>query len=328
MNHEDHGTTCRETALITVSPFSPPVWSLVVPRIPHFPHSSQLAFLQNNGTAPHPNPITSRSSASCTLVQYVYSLGASHRQSLGCFRRSNHSPHSPLISFPSVQERMPAVVISSTSRLRHFKSVSRSILHHLVLLLFSRACTYFNLFPFLFFRSLFFFIFEPLLKARTTSPLSPMSLYHLSVTVLVPVPLVAYSLVACLADVAGARSIHLIIRCSHFYLGTHVLTKLQPNHHPPCPGSRTSTPSQIPTSRMTVPKSPTLPSQTVWFPPSVLTSLSSSAFCRSALSHQRPLTHTHSLIKVQGLPRRTGQTTRRLAHTRRRAPSRHRARRP
>ena len=122
MNHEDHGTTCRETALITVSPFSPPVWSLVVPRIPHFPHSSQLAFLQNNGTAPHPNPITSRSSASCTLVQYVYSLGASHRQSLGCFRRSNHSPHSPLISFPSVQERMPAVVISSTSRLRHFKS--------------------------------------------------------------------------------------------------------------------------------------------------------------------------------------------------------------
>src|SRR6266702_4588142 len=54
-----------------------------------------------------------------------------------------------------------------------------------------------------------------------------MSLYHLSVTVLVPVPRTLSSLSTrrLPADVAGARSIHLIIRCS-ILLGHHLLTKL------------------------------------------------------------------------------------------------------
>lgn len=51
---------------------------------------------------------------------------------------------------------------------------------------------------------------------------------------------------------------------------------------------------------MTVLKSPTLPSQTVWSPPSVRTSLSSSTFVGVALSHQRALTHSHtSLIRYK-----------------------------
>jgi hypothetical protein len=58
-----------------------------------------------------------------------------------------------------------------------------------------------------------------------------MSLYHLSVTVLVPVPLVAYPLVACLADVAGARHIHLIINQMLHFVPGYVLTKLSHLNH-------------------------------------------------------------------------------------------------
>ena len=146
------------------------VWSLVVPRTTHFPHSTQLRIFQNNGTAPHPNPIH------FTLIDQLYppvQYGSSHRQSLGYFAVLIISSFTPTRTlnffcffFHLVQERMPAVVISSPSRLRHFQVVSSSIFITSVLLLFFKGMYLFHLI-FSFFVALCFSLCE----ART-SPLS------------------------------------------------------------------------------------------------------------------------------------------------------------
>lgn len=127
------GTTSRETMFTALTAISPPhrhpvppyyVWSqslaskLRISRI----HRSHFLF-QNNGTAPHPNPITTRSSTSCTLFSLFYSLGSLSPASPRIFRANYFLIHFVFFFFfYLVQERMPAVVISSPSRLRHFNS--------------------------------------------------------------------------------------------------------------------------------------------------------------------------------------------------------------
>lgn len=97
--------------------------SILSLKPPHFPHSSQTRiFLKNNGTAPHPNPITTRLSASCTLFS-VFLAWLLSPAVLGCSAVLIISSFNFFFFlFHLVQERMPAVVISNPSRLRHFKS--------------------------------------------------------------------------------------------------------------------------------------------------------------------------------------------------------------
>jgi len=120
-------------------------------------------------------------------------------------RRSNY------FNLLFLQERMPAVVISSPSRLRHFKFVPSLNSPSLgITTIFQGRVPIFHFISSISF--LFSLFFEPLLKQEHVSPLSLMSLYHLSVTVTVTVPRTLSSLITRSPARAGARSIHLIIR--------------------------------------------------------------------------------------------------------------------